>query len=86
MQQQVNRLQEEVLAAANANASLEEMRMQPNDHINKPLKAEKMRTRQVTQELDAERLGKEDALQQHVAEQVPASTGSAVHRLESTGG
>ena len=36
---------------------------------NKLLNAEKMRTNQVTQELDAERLGMEDALQQHVTEQ-----------------
>jgi hypothetical protein len=69
MQQQVNRLREEVLAAANANASLEEIRVQQNDQINKLLTSEKMRTKQVTPELDAERLGKKDALQQHVAEQ-----------------
>jgi hypothetical protein len=68
MQQQVKRLQEEVLAAANANALLEEIRVQQNDHINKLLNAEKMRTKQVTPELDAERLGKKDVLQQHVAE------------------
>jgi len=39
MQQQVNRLQEEVLAASNANAWLEEIRVHQNDHINKPLNA-----------------------------------------------
>ena len=44
MQQQVNRLQEEVLAAANAKASMEEIRVQQNDHINKLLNSEKMRT------------------------------------------
>jgi hypothetical protein len=54
LQQQVNRLQEEVLAAANANASLEEIRVQQNDHINKLLNAEKMRTKQGTSELVAE--------------------------------
>jgi hypothetical protein len=69
IQQQVNRLQEEVLAAANANASLEEIRVQQNDHTNTLLNAEKMRSKQVTPELDAERLGKKEALQQHVAEQ-----------------
>jgi hypothetical protein len=37
MQQQVNRLQVEVLAAANVSASLEEIRVQQNDHINKLL-------------------------------------------------
>ena len=69
MQRQVKRLQEEVLAAANAKASLEEIRVQQNDHMNKLLNSEKMRTKQVTPELDAERLGKEDALQQHAGEQ-----------------
>jgi formylmethanofuran dehydrogenase subunit D len=73
MQQQVNRLQEEVLAAANANASLEEIRVQQNDHINKLLNIEKMRTKQVTPELDAFFLAKKDALQQHVAEQTKES-------------
>jgi hypothetical protein len=61
-QQQVNRLRE-------ANASLEEMRVQQNDEINKLRNAEKMRAKQATQELDAERIGKEDVLQQHVAQQ-----------------
>jgi predicted nuclease with TOPRIM domain len=56
MQQQVNRLREELLAAANANASLEEIRVQQNDQINKLLTSEKMRTKQVTPELHAERL------------------------------
>ena len=42
--QQVNRLRE-------ANASLEEVRVQQNDHINKLLNADKMRAKQVTQEL-----------------------------------
>jgi hypothetical protein len=69
MQQQVNRLQEEVLTAANANAYLEEIRVQQHDHINKLLNSEKMKTKQMTLELDAERLGKKDALQQHVTEQ-----------------
>ena len=59
MQQQVNRLRE-------ANASLEEVRVQQNDQINKLLNAEKMSAKQ---ELDAERIGKEDVLQQHVAQQ-----------------
>jgi hypothetical protein len=62
MQQQVNRLRV-------ANASLEEIRVQQNDEINKLLKAEKMSAKQATQELDAERIGKEDVLQQHVAQQ-----------------
>jgi hypothetical protein len=72
MQWQVRRLQEEVLAAANANGSkslLEWIRVQSNDHINKLLNSEKMKTKQMTLELDAERLGKKDALQQHVTEQ-----------------
>jgi len=69
MQQQVNRLQEDVLAAANANSLLEEIRVQQNDHINKLLSAQKMKTTQETPELDAERPGKKDALQQHVTEQ-----------------
>ncbi len=56
MQQQVNRLQEEVLAAANAHASLEEIRVQQNDHINKLLYTEKMSAKQATQELDAEKM------------------------------
>jgi hypothetical protein len=63
---QVNRLQGEVLAAESAHASLEEIPVQQNDHINKLLNAEDMRTKQVTPELDAEGLGKEDALQQPV--------------------
>ena len=62
MQQQVNRLRE-------ANASLEEIRVQQNDQINKLLNAEKMGAKEATQELDAERIGKEDVLQQHVAQQ-----------------
>ena len=62
MQQQVNRLRE-------ANASLEEIRVQQNDQINKLLNTEKMSAKQATQELDAERIGKEDVLQQHVAQQ-----------------
>jgi hypothetical protein len=62
MQQQANRLRE-------ANASLEEIRVQQNDQINKLLNAEKMSAKQATQELDAERIGKEDVLQQHVAQQ-----------------
>ena len=62
MQQQVNRLRE-------ANASLEEIRVQQNDQINKLLNAETMSAKQATQELDAERIGKEDVLQQHVAQQ-----------------
>jgi hypothetical protein len=61
-QQQVNRLRE-------ANASLEEIRVQQNDQINKLLNAEKMSAKQATQELDAERIGKEVVLQQHVAQQ-----------------
>jgi hypothetical protein len=60
MQQQGNRLQEEVLAAANANAWLEEIRVQQNDHINSLLNAEKMRTKNVTPELDADRLGNKE--------------------------
>ena len=43
--------------------------MQQNDHINKLLSAQKMKTTQETPELDAERLGKEDALLQHMGEQ-----------------
>ena len=43
--------------------------MQQNDQINKLLNAEKMSAKQATQELDAERIGKEDVLQQHVAQQ-----------------
>ena len=39
------------------------------DHINKLLNSKKMRTKQVTPEFDAERLGKKDALQQHVTDQ-----------------
>ena len=65
-----------MLAATNANvwlgnayAWLEEIRAQQNDHINKLLNAEKMRAKEVIQELDAVRLGKEDELQQHVTEQ-----------------
>ncbi len=85
MQQQVNRLQEEVLAVENANASLEEICVQQNARINQLLNAEKLRTKQVTQELDdalaslweadvpAERNGKEGALQQLVAEQTKHS-------------
>ena len=62
MQQQVNRPRE-------ANASLEEIRVQQNDQIIKLLGTEKMSAKQATQELDAERIGKEDALQQDVAQQ-----------------
>ena len=62
MQQQVNRLRE-------ANASLEEIRVQQNEQINKLLNTGKMSAKQATQELDAERIGKEDVLQQHVAQQ-----------------
>jgi hypothetical protein len=62
MQQQVNRLRE-------ATASLEEIRVQQNDQINKLRNAEKMSAKQMAQELDAERIGKEDVLQQHVAQQ-----------------
>ena len=69
MKRQVNRMQEEVLAAANANALQEEIRVQQNDQMNKLLNAEKMSAKQATQELNAERIGKEDALQQHVTEQ-----------------
>jgi hypothetical protein len=75
MQQQVNRLKEEVLAAANANAYLEEIRVQQHDHINKLLNSEKMWTKQVTPEFDAERLGKKEALQQNVAEQTKKTFG-----------
>ncbi len=58
MQRQVNRLREEVLTAASADASLEDIRVQQNDNINKLLNAEKMSAKQL-----------KDALQQHVAEQ-----------------
>jgi hypothetical protein len=47
---------------------LSEIRVQKIDHINKLLNSEKMRTKQVTQE-DAKRLGKKDALLQHLVEQ-----------------
>ena len=57
MQQQATRLQEEVLTAANGNALLEEIRVQQNDHINRLLNSEKMETKRVSPELDAERLG-----------------------------
>ena len=69
MQHQVNRLQEEVLTAEHANDSLEEIHVQQNDHINKLFNVEKMKSKQVTTELNTERLGKDDALQQHVTEQ-----------------
>jgi TolA-binding protein len=62
MQQQVNRLRE-------ANASLEEIRVQQIDQINKLLNTEKMSAKQATQELDAERIGKEGVLQEHVDQQ-----------------
>ncbi len=38
-------------------------------HINELLNSEKMRTKQVKPELDAEQLGKKGALQQHEAEE-----------------
>ena len=50
-------------------SSLEDIHVQQNDHINKLLNAETMKIKQVTPELDAERLGNKDALQRHVAEQ-----------------
>ena len=68
MKWQVNRLQAELMTAAHANASLEEARVQHNDHINELLNSEKMRTKQVTPELDAEMLGKKVALHHDLAE------------------
>ena len=84
MQQQVNKLQEEVLAAANDNVYLEEILVQQHDHINKLLNSKKIRTKQVTSEFDAERLGKKDALQQHVAEQTKKRLSDGDKEQEST--
>ena len=62
LQQQVNKLQVD-------NALLQRICVQQNDRIKKLLITEKMSAKQATQELDVERLEKEGALQQHVAEQ-----------------
>jgi hypothetical protein len=100
MQQQLNRLQEEVLTTENAKASLEEIRKRSEEdkavwqrekkeihqQVNRmqQLNSEKMRRKKVTPELDAERLGKKDTLQQHVADQTKKRLSDAIRRSKQT--
>ena len=60
-----------MLAASNANAWLEEIRVQQNDQQAAQFRED---TKQLIQGLDAESLGK--VLQQHVAEQTNSSSAS----------